>query len=146
LGNSMGGAVALQALAIDARLQFGIIQCPFADLKSVVHAYQKRYAQGFELPTFTDKTIKRAGEIAHFNPDEVCPVCVAPTIKQPVLLLHGEKDVNIPVGDTYRLYDALGSVRKEKMIIKEADHYTIISVGGEAVINKMKHWADGTYQ
>jgi uncharacterized protein len=143
MGNSMGGAVALQALAVDKRLQFGLIECPFADLKSVVLAYQKRYAGGFQFQDFTMESLEKSGKIANFDPAQVCPVCVAPNITQPILMLHGTKDINISSDNTDRIFEVLGSVQKEKILIEGADHYTIMVVGGDTLIEKMRSFLDG---
>jgi uncharacterized protein len=143
MGNSMGGAVALQALAVESRLKFGLIECPFAELESVVLAYQKRYAGGFQFRELTMESLEKAGKIAHFDPKQVCPVCIAPQIKQPILMLHGTKDINISPDNTDRIFEALGSAQKEKMLIEGADHYSIMSVGGDAVREKMHSFLDG---
>lgn len=54
-GNSMGGAVALQALSIEPRLDFGIIESTFTDLNTIVYDYQKRYLFGIGLIQFSLK-------------------------------------------------------------------------------------------
>jgi alpha-beta hydrolase superfamily lysophospholipase len=143
IGNSMGGAVALQALAIEPRLQFGMIECSFTDMRSVVHAYQKRYAYGLSFEGFTNENIDKAAEIAGFDPDQVCPVCDASKITQPILLFHGSKDINIDPSSMDKIYAALGSAQKEKVLVEGADHYTIMQVGGDAVRNKMREFLDG---
>ncbi len=146
IGNSMGGAVALQALAIEPRLRFGIVQCSFTDLRSVVHAYQKRYAKGLSFEEFTDESLVEAGKIAHFDPAQVCPVCVAPNIKQPVLLIHGSRDINIAPRAMDSIYAALGSSYKEKLLVDGADHYNLAQVGGEGLNNRMLTFLDSVCQ
>jgi uncharacterized protein len=138
MGNSMGGAVALQALAVEPRLRYGVIYCAFADLASVVKAYQKRYAQGLAFDDFTEESLVEAGKIAHFDPAQVCPVCVAPQITQPIFMMHGSEDVNINPNDMEKIYHALGSQKKEKTLVSGADHYTITQVGGEPLLERMK--------
>jgi uncharacterized protein len=142
VGNSMGGAVALQALAIDRRIAFGIIECAFTDLHTVVNAYQKRYAQGFALPSITTESIEKAGVIAQFDPKQVCPICDASKITQPILLIHGSADVNIAPSSMDQIYEALGSSKKEKILVQGADHYTIMKVGGDSLRNSMHQFLE----
>ena len=142
MGNSMGGAVALQALALEPRLNFGIVECAFTDLHSVIHAYQTRYAQGIHFEDLTDASLVKAGEIARFDPQQVCPVCDAAKITQPILLIHGSKDINIDPKSMDAIYDALASEHKEKIRVDGADHYSIMAVGGDSLRLRMHRFLD----
>ena len=66
-GNSMGGAIALQALAYDNRLQFGVIESTFTDLHQIVYDYKKRMLKGIGMRSISNYVLKRAGTIAHFD-------------------------------------------------------------------------------
>jgi len=48
-GNSLGGAIALQAIEKDKRLEFRIIESTFTDLNQIVYDYQKRFSYGVGL-------------------------------------------------------------------------------------------------
>jgi predicted alpha/beta-fold hydrolase len=80
-GNSLGGAIAIQALELDERIQFGMIESTFADLSDIVYDYQKRITKGIGVRFLTDYALKRAGEIANFNPNEVKPKLSAKNIE-----------------------------------------------------------------
>ena len=129
-GNSMGGAVALQSLATDERLRFGLIESTFTDLPTITQAYGYRLS-GLPLPKFlTDLVLWRAGLIAGFKPFDIRPVEAAVAITQPVQLIHGDADGNIDVGHVHRLYAALGSADKRLHVVAGGDHADLYSVGG----------------
>lgn len=130
-GNSMGGAVALQALALDRRLQFGIIQSTFADFRTIVLDYQTRR---FKIPWqwFADSAIAEAEEMAHFDADSIRPAEAARHIHQPVLLAHGDADDRIKVDYGRAIYANLASPDKELHIIQGANHMNVFHRGGDA--------------
>ncbi|MFK7748940.1 MAG: alpha/beta hydrolase, partial [Kordia sp.] len=70
-GNSLGGAIAIQALEYDKRIEFGIIESTFADLDQIVYDYKKKMLGGFGLRFVSDAALREAGNIANFNPDAV---------------------------------------------------------------------------
>lgn len=94
-GNSMGGAIAIQALELDKRIEFGIIESTFIDLDQIVYDYQKRMTYGIGLYPLCTIALEEAGEIVKFNPDSVNPLMSVKNINQPVLIAHGNKDENI---------------------------------------------------
>jgi len=82
-GSSMGGAIGLLALAKDKRLKFGLIQSTFTDLHQIVFDYKKRILRGFGNQTMVNYVLKRAGQIANFNPtliimNVICHICIRP--------------------------------------------------------------------
>ena len=87
-GQSLGGAVAMQTLAIDKRLKFGIIESTFSDLNTIIHDYFK-LKLGFDIPFISNYFIWRAEKIANFKVSEVAPCQSAKLIKQPVFMAHG---------------------------------------------------------
>lgn len=129
-GNSMGGAVALQSLAHDERLRFGLIESTFTNLPEITQAYGERLS-GLPLPRWlTDRVLNRAGEIAGFAPFEIRPVDAAVDITQPVQLIHGDGDLNISVSHAHLLFAALGSADKDLHIVPGGDHADLWEVGG----------------
>ena len=131
-GNSMGGAVALQSLAGDRRLRFGLIESTFTDLPTITQAYGHRLS-GWPLPKWsTDLVLRRAGKIAGFHPFTIRPVDAAVDITQPVQLIHGDADGNIHVGHVHLLFAALASTDKRLHVVAGGDHADLYSVGGKA--------------
>jgi len=149
-GNSMGGAIAIQALESDNRLEFGIIESTFTALDQIVYDYQKRQLKGIGIKVLTDFALKRAGEIAGFDPDMVKPINSVKNIEQPVLISHGDSDENISFHYGKALFDALKSKNKKFIKVKGGGHYDLSTKGGlnynqtifdfiENSINKSQH-------
>jgi dipeptidyl aminopeptidase/acylaminoacyl peptidase len=129
MGDSLGAAVAIQALASDKRLVCGVAESPFASLREVVHDYFRRM---FFVPmdSIPDAVLKRSEEIAHFRVDRVCPACDARNILQPTLIVHGEADNKISADQGRRVFDNLASPYKEFYLVKGAGHDDLAAVGG----------------
>ncbi len=131
-GNSLGGAVALQTLAIDQRIQFGIIESTFTELDQIVIDYQKRFMGGFGIKALTDYSLEQAAKIAAFDPEKVKPIESVKNIKQPVLITHGSADQNISVDYGKALYESLASPEKELIIVEGGEHWGLFETGGKA--------------
>lgn len=129
-GNSLGGAIAVQSLAYDKRIEFGIIESSFSDLRQIVYDYQKRFCFGIGFKFAADIALNEAGEIANFNPDEVKPIRSASKISQPIILSHGDADLNININYGKALYKNIESKEKELIIVKGGGHYGLSETGG----------------
>ncbi len=137
-GHSMGGAVALQAMARSSEIDFGIIESAFAHLGDIIHAYACRET-GLSLPRpVTDALLDRADRIARFRHREVEPERAAASVWQPVLVIHGENDRSIDVDNGRRLYAALAASEKELYVVPEAGHDDITEIGGETYYRRIR--------
>jgi len=130
-GNSMGGAIAIQALELDKRIEFGIIESTFTNLSTIVYDYQKGYTYGIGLKPFCKIALNEAGKIAQFSPEQVSPISSVKNIEQPVLIAHGEADKNIKFDYGKLLFENLKSVDKKFIPVKGAGHFNLGVVGGE---------------
>lgn len=139
-GNSLGGAIAIQALEIDDRIDFGIIESTFTDLNQIVYDYQKRIAKGIGLRFICNHALKKAGEIANFNPNEVSPIKSVLNINQPVFFAHGDNDKNIKVEYGKQLFENLASTQKELVIVEGGGHFGLGQTGGEEYKNKIHNF------
>ena len=135
-GNSLGGAITLQALAHDKRLEFGLIESTFHDLEEVVAEYGEDIF-GVKSMWLADQTLTRAGAIAYFPALEVKPYQAAQKITQPVFIAHGDADTSIPLEFGRKNYENLGSKEKEWYTIHGANHHFIWQSGGEEYIQAM---------
>ena len=131
-GNSMGGAVALQAMAIEPQIDFGIIESTFTDLNQIVYDYQKRYAFGLGLRFATDYALKRAGKIANFPPSCVRPINAVTVIEQLVFLAHGTTDPNIKFSYGKALFKYLKSQDKVFYTVEGGGHVGLTDKVGKA--------------
>ncbi len=129
-GNSFGGAVALRAMAIDSRLSCGIIESSFATLEEVAYDYMRRLT-GIPFHWVSRLVLRRAGEIAGFQPEQVNPANAARHITQPVLLIHGTEDDHVSIRYGRRIYQQLSSRKKVWYPIPGGTHYNLWKVGGE---------------
>ncbi|MGJ8591376.1 MAG: alpha/beta hydrolase [Aquaticitalea sp.] len=139
-GNSLGGAISVQALADDKRIDFGIIESSFSDLRQIVYDYQKRFTYGLGLKFASDIALDEAGKIAKFNPDEIKPIQSATQITQPVLIIHGDADLNIDVKYGKALYKAIGSDEKDLLLVKKGGHYGLGETGGLDYQNRISEF------
>ena len=94
-GNSLGGAIAIQALEIENRIDFGIIESTFTELDKIVFDYKKRILKGFGIKRLSDYALNQASKIADFDFQKVKPIESVKKIEQPILMVHGDADKNI---------------------------------------------------
>jgi uncharacterized protein len=128
-GNSLGAAVAIQAMAEDPRLACGVIESPFASLRDVIHDY---FARMFFLrfDAIPDRALTFTEKIAHFPVDSVQPAIAALRVTQPILVIHGLKDAHISSEYGKRVFDNLASPTKVWLPVAEGDHYNLAKIGG----------------
>ncbi|WP_299899745.1 alpha/beta fold hydrolase [uncultured Aquimarina sp.] len=136
-GNSLGGAIAIQALAFDNRIKFGVIESTFTEMDQVVYDYSKKMMKGIIIKPISDYALRRAGEIADFDPDQVKPILSVKKIQQPVLIAHGDADQNIDVTYGKQLYESLKSEDKELIIVEDGGHVGLAEQGGAAYTKKL---------
>ena len=135
LGTSLGGAVALQEAADDARVDAVAAAEVFSDLRTVA-----RERAPFIL---TDGVIERAFKIAElrgaFTIDTVDVTAAARRMTRPVLLIHGAEDRDTSPDHSRRVYAALAGPR-QLLLIPGARHNESLRQG--AVWDQIEHWVD----
>jgi dipeptidyl aminopeptidase/acylaminoacyl peptidase len=135
-GNSLGGAIALMAMANDKRIKCGVIESTFANLREVISDYFIRLF--YVGPMFISNiALDKAGELAKFNPDDVNPEIYAQKVDQPVFIAHGDKDKNINFKYGLRIYKKLKSKQKQWHLVRGAGHTTLYSVGDQIYIHSI---------
>ena len=133
LGTSLGAAVALQA-GHDPRVRAIISAESFSDLRSVA---SERAPFVFSEASIT-RSLSLAEQQAHFKVDEVNPVAAARLITAPVLVIHGEDDVETSPDHARRLFEALAGP-KRLILVPGAGHSQ--SLGGD-VWTEIDRWID----
>jgi len=133
---SLGAAVALQSLAVDKRIQWGIVESTFSEFNTVVNDYFQLYL-GFSNANFSNYLVKRAGAISSFNPDEAKPIEACSKITQPVLMIHGTEDDRINISNGKRNFQALASKNKSFFEVKGANHVNVWQLGDAHLKNEM---------
>jgi uncharacterized protein len=138
-GNSMGGAVALQAMAVEPRLKAGVIESSFANLRETMYDYMEDF-MFVRWKWFAEPVFKRSEQIAQFSINEVSPEASVRSITQPVLLVHGDKDEKISIQYAHRNYQALGSAKKELYIIEGGGHFNLPKIAGAELDSHEVSW------
>lgn len=104
LGESMGGAIALQNAAIDPRLAFCISISSFSDLKQML-IYRFKYEYKLPVTPFLQLADFMTTILSGMSFNAVSPIRDIADIKLPVLLIHGAKDKYVPPQMCKDLYD-----------------------------------------
>lgn len=136
-GHSLGGAIAIQALATDPRIEFGIVTSTFTDLETIVYDYQQRITLGLGTEGLSNFLLQRASKIASFPPAKVKPIESVKEVEQPMLIAHGDSDRKISVEYGTALFQHLKSQDKELIIVQGAGHDNLFDKGGEEYKEKL---------
>lgn len=129
-GNSMGGAIAIQSMAHNPGLAFGLIESTFTDLRTVANAYGRRMS-GWPLPFWlSDYVLRRAAVIADFPAFDIRPLEAAKQVRQPIMHIHGDADRNINFSHAQALFAAYASSDKTLHTVKNGDHADLWQKGG----------------
>ncbi|MBI2659543.1 alpha/beta fold hydrolase [Candidatus Woesearchaeota archaeon] len=124
-GFSLGGAVAL--MVSHKNVKAIVTDSAYAKLSHMVqHMYGIFFIFKYPLAYLT----KLYGLLfLGINIDDASPVGSIKNIKIPILLIHAEKDSQIPVSEAYLLHDA--NNKTELWIVKGADHGMAHSINPE---------------
>lgn len=136
LGQSLGGAVALQAMGEDERISVGVIESTFTDFRTITHDYIN-YHLKLDFNFFSNYLADRAGKIAGFNPDEAGPLESCKKISKPVLLVHGKLDDRIDIKYARENFTNLQHEDCKLLEIEDADHVNVWQKGGEAYFEEV---------
>lgn len=120
-GNSLGAAIAIQALPLEPRIRCAVVQAPFATLREVIYDYQVRL---YHIPFrwVTNAALGESERIAQFVADSVSPERAAALAHQPVLVIHGTADEQISITHGRRVFTQLPSPEKEFFEVPDGDH------------------------
>ncbi len=127
-GTSMGAAVALQAAAIDSRIDAIVAEASFTNLRTIMVDYQKRI---IKLPWhfLRNVAMTRSQKIANFKAREVSPLEAVQHVHKPILFIHGTDDSRIKTDYSKALYERANEP-KELLLVPEGDHTDLLNVGG----------------
>lgn len=120
LGVSYGAATAIRWASIDPRVTAVVALAPFADLRSIVPNFSP-----VRLPNwFYAQCINAAGKEAGFDPDGIDTARSATQTSAQLLLIHGDRDVHIPLAHSQRIVHAASS-HAELLVVRGADHLAL---------------------
>ncbi|MUU77606.1 alpha/beta hydrolase [Winogradskyella endarachnes] len=135
-GQSLGGAIGLQAMGFDKRIKFGIIESTFSDFRSIVHDYFQLNV-GFSYKPFSNYLVNRAADIANFNVNDANPLLYCKKITQPIIVVHGTKDDRININYGKANFLNIKSKNKEFLEVENANHLNVWKTGGTAYFEKL---------
>ncbi len=125
LGESMGGAIALQSAAVEPRISAVVAEASFSNLREVTYDYA-----GLQFNPWLGKTLFRPATIialrtaekeGGFRADDVSPEQAVSKRAFPVLLICGTLDRRIPCRHARRIFRA-ATGPKELWVVREAQH------------------------
>jgi len=135
-GHSLGGAIALQSMASDRRISFGIIESSYSNFKEITADYSNYYT-GFSLEFLNTDIVDRSAEIAEFNPNKVNPKDYCSKITQDILIVHGNQDPKVNPEYAQENFRNLSSQHKELYFVKGAHHNDVWEKGGKKYHRKI---------
>jgi alpha-beta hydrolase superfamily lysophospholipase len=120
VGTSLGAAVALQAAAQDQdhRIAAIVSIATFSDLRTVARERAPFFASRGNI----EAAFRIAEATAHFRVDEVSPASAAARITAPVLIIHGDADVDTPPDHSRRVFAALPGAAKKLLMVPGGGH------------------------
>ncbi len=129
LGKSLGGAIALQAAAVDRRIRCVVAEAAFTDLMTITNDYQRRlYTLGTGVVhRIAMRVAERRGG---FRAREVSPVNAVASCDTPVFFIHGADDPLVRADYSRQLFDAARGP-KELWIIPGGGHGSLYKIAGE---------------
>ncbi|WP_176215392.1 alpha/beta hydrolase [Sporomusa malonica] len=117
-GVSMGAATALMHTALNEpskRVKFYIADSPYSDLTKLITQKIITYTQS-QYPLWIHILVKCASLVSYFQSDflyeEVSPIKNLTNVTTPILYLHSEADVIVPVEMSRELYEATNGYRE----------------------------------
>ena len=140
-GQSLGGAVSIQVLAIDSRFKFGIIESTFTDYETIANDYFQYFAN-FNCSPMMDYLVYRSGQIAEFDPYDARPLEKCKQITQPVLMVHGDKDRRISIDYGKANFENLRSEKKKFLSIDGGTHLNLWQIGGDEYFQEVISFID----
>jgi pimeloyl-ACP methyl ester carboxylesterase len=135
IGSSLGGAVALQAAAEDARISGVVAAESFSDLRTVA----TERAPWFFPPKTIRDALTLAGKQGGFAVDAVSPMESARRINVPVLLIHGALDRETPPEHSRRIFDSLRGQRR-LLLVEGVGHNQ--SLQPASVWTEIENWIE----
>jgi pimeloyl-ACP methyl ester carboxylesterase len=144
LGESMGAAQLLQALAAEPRFCAIAVEDSFASLREISY---DRMGQVFHLGPWMGRVVLRpAVELAFFytrrkygwDPEQASPLQVIGASHAPILLIHGLEDHNIPIRHAYQLHER--QPKSALWPVPNAEHCGALAAAPQEFEKRMIGW------
>lgn len=139
IGFSMGGAAILMSESKD--LEAVVIDSTYATMNMILERLYAFFPGILKLP-FVRLTEFYGLLFFRINPTELSPLNSIKEIESPILLIHGEKDSQIPVKNAHLLYENSNKDTTELWIVSNADHGMSSALYPEEYRNKVIQFFD----
>ncbi|HKE23668.1 MAG TPA: alpha/beta fold hydrolase [Bryobacteraceae bacterium] len=141
LGESMGAAILLESLRVEPRFRAVVAECPFAEFHEVAF---DRLHQFSGLPAFALWPFVTGGEFyarQHYGIDfrQASPEAAVAGTRTPILLIHGERDTNIPPRHSRELH-AVNPQATTVWIVPGATHVAALVAAPEEYARRVVSW------
>jgi uncharacterized protein len=140
LGYSMGGSTVLMEAARNPEIQVAVIDSPYGDLPKLLDAQLSKYSG---LPRwFNPGVLLAARWVYGVRTDDLIPIRFARSWgDRPVLLIHGESDTTVPIGQALELASNLGDSCKT-LTLPGVEHVQAYQADPEAYIQTVGSFFD----
>jgi pimeloyl-ACP methyl ester carboxylesterase len=128
LGHSLGGGVAVLQSALDSRVTALVTLAAVSTFMRWGPETRRQWVRDGEMPI----TNTRTGQVLPLGTDMLKDIeenarrldiiAAAAALDKPWLMIHGEKDLTVPVEEARKLYEASASINRSLVIIPGADH------------------------
>ena len=110
-GESMGAATALQNAAVDPRIAFCIVDCPFSDLAELLK-YRLKVEYGFPMFPAMELTRLFSWLRTGMRLMEISPMRDIANVDIPVFFIHGKEDRYVPPQMSIDMYNSKKGIKK----------------------------------
>jgi len=141
-GFSYGGAVALRLAAREPRIAAVAVVSTFSSLRDIARDFAARdipLVGSLITQSQLDRSLRRAGRTAGFDPDLADNVRAAQATAAPILILHGTRDGLIPVAHARTLHAAAPD-RSRLVIVEGEGHNSMLADRKKIVPAELAAW------
>ena len=137
-GVTLGAVTAIQYAAVDPRCKGVMAMTPYKDFRS----WARRELMMLSDQDF-EKSLREAGELADFDPEQASAVKAAGNVTAPMFLVHGMIDLTVPSEHSQAIYDAAAGPKKLQLITPGPEQFALFAVMEDWVADKMNMVATG---
>jgi pimeloyl-ACP methyl ester carboxylesterase len=143
-GFSYGAATAIDLAAHDPRVAGVVAVASFSSLRHVIGDYRRKYLPtvlGLVPDAWFQRAVDDAGAMAGFDADLAAPLHNIANVQAKVLLIHGDRDSQVPLVHSQRLARA-SSGRAELLVIPGGTHDSMPVDGSHQIRDRAVSWFD----
>ncbi|MCY6369986.1 alpha/beta hydrolase [Clostridium ganghwense] len=120
-GESMGGGIVLENVAIDPRIKFCIADCAYSDMNVLMKHQLKLKYKLEKIPLLLNLVSFIIKIRAGWRFTEVSPIKALENVETPILFIHGENDDFVPTSMSKEMYSVKKGI-KDIYIAPNAAH------------------------